>query len=265
MNDLLLTFLNVDFTCFQIISILVIIFLAALIKTGFGVGAGIFISSTLCLIMPSKAAIAFGGLVMLSTNVLPFYHYWKSVDKRTLLVVITGSVAGMVVGGLVINYTPQQWFTKLVGLFCMIFAVNQLFGAYVRRYGKKADSGTFSEPHKVQGLLLGMLGGTATVIAHAGGVIYSIYMLSLHLTKDAFVGTMVSIFFLQDCFKNLIYWKINLLTADMLLLLVCAIPSMVIGNFAGYAVHKRISSKVFEKLILGFVISVSIRLMFFSG
>jgi len=265
MNELVSTFFNVNFTSFQIISVLAITFLAALIKTGFGVGAGIFISSTLCLIMPSKAAIAFGGLVMLSTNLLPFYHYWKSVHKRTLLIVIAGSIAGMVVGGLVINYTPQEWFTKLVGLFCIIFAVHQLVGAYVRRYVKKTEGKGFSEPHKVQGLLLGMLGGTATVIAHAGGVIYSIYMLSLGLSKDAFVGTMVSIFFMQDRFKNLIYWKINLLTPDMLLLLVCAIPSMVVGNFAGYAIHKRISSKVFERLILGFVIAVSIRLMVFSG
>jgi len=42
------------------------------------------------------------------------------------------------------------------------------------------------------------------------------------------------------------------------------IPVVIVGSFLGYLLHKRIPAGLFEKIILGFVLIVSIRLIFFS-
>jgi len=89
-------------------------------------------------------------------------------------------------------------------------------------------------------------------------------MLSMNLSKTAFVGTIVAIYFVADCIKNVIYWKMDLLTPDLLIFAFWMIPFMIVGSFAGYFIHKRLSSSLFEKLILAFVLIASIRLIFFS-
>ena len=61
-----------------------------------------------------------------------------------------------------------------------------------------------------------------------------------------------------------VYWKMKLLTPQMLLLAGWMIPIVIVGSFLGYLLHKRIPAGLFEKIILGFVLIVSIRLIFFT-
>jgi uncharacterized membrane protein YfcA len=61
-----------------------------------------------------------------------------------------------------------------------------------------------------------------------------------------------------------VYWKMELLTLQMLLLVGWMIPVVIIGSFLGYLLHERIPTGLFEKIILGFVLIVSIRLIFFT-
>jgi len=74
----------------------------------------------------------------------------------------------------------------------------------------------------------------------------------------------VAVFFLADLLKIGVYWKIKLLTPQILLGLGWMIPVVIVGSFLGYLLRKRISTGLFEKLILFFVLVVSIRLIFFT-
>jgi hypothetical protein len=114
------------------------------------------------------------------------------------------------------------------------------------------------------GIAAGLAGGIVAFMVHTGGVVYSIYMLSLNLSKTAFVGTIVAIFFVADCIKNVIYWKMELLTPALLIFVSWMIPVMILGSFAGHFIHKRLPPGLFEKIILVFVMVASVRLIFFS-
>jgi uncharacterized protein len=251
---------------FQIVTMAFITCLAALIKTGFGVGAGVFLSATLCLVIPPKMAIAIGGPVMFLTDVLPVYHYRKEIHKPILFLLMFGSLGGIVIGGLIIDWIPDKWFIKTVGIFCGVFAAQQMIKLYAPGLLRKGDKFFLVRPLPQRvGLLIGLLGGIASAISHAGGVIFSIYMVRLQMSKSAFVGTIVAVFFLSDLLKIGVYLNMNLLTPEMLLLSAgWMIPVVIIGSFLGYHLHKRISANLFEKIILAFVLIVSVRLIFFS-
>jgi len=251
---------------YQIVAMAVLILLAALIKTGFGVGAGVFISATLCLVLPPKMAIAIGGPVMFLTDILPVYHYRKEIRKPILFLLMFGSLSGIVIGGMIMIWIPDKWFIKMVGFFCGIFAAQQLIKQHLPAdLLRNGDQPLTARPlPRWTGFFIGLLGGIASAISHAGGVIYSIYMLRLGMAKGAFVGTIVAVFFLSDLLKIGVYWKIELLTPQMLLFMGWMIPAMIAGSFLGYWLHKRISTGLFEKIILGFVLVVSIRLIFFA-
>ncbi|MEI7671117.1 MAG: sulfite exporter TauE/SafE family protein, partial [Deltaproteobacteria bacterium] len=229
-------------TLFQIVAIAVLILLAALIKTGFGVGGGVFLSATLCLVIPPKMAIAIGGPVMFLTDILPVYHYRKEICKPILFLLMFGSLSGILIGGLIINSIPDRWFVKIVGIFCGLFAAQQLIQVYTARM--RPGNGDLSSPSRPLprwiGFLIGLLGGMVSAISHAGGLVYSVYMLRLRMAKSAFVGTIVAVFFLSDLLKIGVYWKMELLPPPMLLLVGWMIPVVIIGSFLGYLLHKSI-------------------------
>ena len=250
---------------FQIVAMTILILLAALIKTGFGVGAGVFLSATLCLVLPPKMAVAIGGPIMFLTDILPVYHYRKEIHKPILLLLMFGSLGGIVIGGMIMNWIPDRWFIKIVGIFCGIFAAQQLTQLYAPDLLQKRDQSFMARPlPQWVGFLIGLLGGIASAISHAGGVIYSIYMLRLRMAKGAFVGTIVAVFFLSDLLKIGVYWKMKFLTPGMLLLAGWMVPVVIVGSFLGYLLHQRVPAGLFEKIILGFVLIVSIRLIFLT-
>jgi hypothetical protein len=254
-----------QFSLFQITATAVLVLLAALIKTGFGVGAGIFMSATLCLVIPPKTAIAIGGPVMFLTDILPIYKFRKDIDKPILLLLMFGSLGGIVIGGLVMNWIPDKWFIKTVGLFCGVFAAQQLLRLYAPDMLKNGGQSFMVRPlPRWVGFLIGLLGGVASAISHAGGVIFSIYMMRLKMAKSAFVGTLVAVFFLSDILKIGVYWKMSFLTPQMLKFVGWMIPFVIIGSILGYLLHERIPAALFEKIILGFVLVISIRLIFFD-
>jgi len=252
-----------EFSVYQAVAITALIGLTALIKAGFGVGAGVFLAATLCLIIPPKTAIALGGPIMLLTDILPVYHYRKEINKPVLLTIMAGSLVGIVIGGLIMNWIPDRWFVKTVGLFCAVFAAQQLIKNTAAGHVPNGGQSRVSEPPaRWMGFLIGIAGGAASVISHAGGVIYSIYMLRIQMAKGAFVGTIVSIFFLSDIMKIGVYWKARFLTPSMILFVGWMISAIIVGSSLGYLLHHGISTPAFDKIILAFVIVVSVRLIF---
>ena len=241
--------MGIEIGFFQVASIAFIIFLTCLVKTSIGVGSGIFFSAGLCLLIPPKMAMALGGPVMLISDILPMIHYCKKINRSIFLILISGSAVGIVLGAVIISHIPDWVFIKVVGFICGVFAVQQLIKNYLSRIIKEQEGKRYV-PGKWMGVAAGLTGGVITFMVHTGGVVYSIYLVSMDLSKTAFVGTIVAIYFFADCIKNVIYWEMGLLTPDLLIFALWMIPVMIIGSFAGYFIHKKISSSLFEKLIL---------------
>ena len=247
----------------QVTATAVLILLAALIKTGFGVGAGIFLSATLCLVIPPKMAIAIGGPVMLLTDIIPVWQFRKEICRPVLGLLMLGSLGGIVAGGLIINIIPDRWFIRTVGILCGLFAAQQLFRLYLPAGLQRGMPSLMVLPlPRWVGFIIGLLGGIASAISHAGGVIYSIYMMRLEMTKGAFVGTLVAVFFLSDILKIGVYWNMNFLTPQMMEFVAWMIPVVILGGLLGYYIHQRISTARFEKIILVIVLLISVRLIF---
>ncbi len=255
--------MGIEFGSFQLAYIALVILLSCVIKTSIGVGSGLFFSAALFLVIPPKVAIALGGPVMIISDMMPMIHYCKKIDKKVFLILISGSIAGLFLGAVIVNHMPDWLFIKLMGLICGVFAVHQLVRNYLSRFLKSSGKKRYV-PGKWMGVAAGLVGGVFTFMVHTGGVVYSIYMLSLNLSKTVFVGTIVAVFFSANCIKNVIYWKMGLLTPDLLIIVVWMIPFMIVGSFAGYFIHKKISSAFFETLILAFVLVASFRLILFS-
>ena len=93
--------------------------------------------------------------------------------------------------------------------------------------------------------IFGFLAGATTMIANAAGPVTMIYLLSMRLPKEEFIGTSAWYFFILNWLKVPFSLGLGLITVDSLAFNAVLLPGVVAGAFAGLYLAKRIPEKGF--------------------
>ncbi len=109
-------------------------------------------------------------------------------------------------------------------------------------------------------VLFGFLGGVASTVAHAGGLILSVYLIQKRVDSRVFVGTMVLFLGINNIFKVIAYWNIEIITAQTLLLVAALSPAIIVGGMAGNALNKRIPQELFRLIVLVLIFCIGLRI-----
>jgi uncharacterized membrane protein YfcA len=237
-------------------------FCSSLIKTGVGIGAGIFLLPTLALAFPAKLALGLGAPLLLASDVIGIHFYWKQwIAPKQLVRLMAAAAPGLVLGTLLLPVIPAGAFRFGVGLFGMAYAISYLFPLFTPvRLLKKAFSGFNRRAEAGQVYFYGALGGVATVLAHAGGLVWSLYLTTATRDRRVFVGTVVLLFFVSDIYKTLAYVAIGTMPATALLSILPAVPAVWVGSAIGNRLNKRVNQELFRRLVLGVILIISAKL-----
>lgn len=235
---------------------------SAVIKNGVGVGAGIFMLPFLSLILPAKFALGLGAPIMLVSDTAGVVYYWKEWDKNELLLLLPPAFLGVILGASMINAIPNELFRFWVGIFAILFSSSQLLKL---KLSKPEVSGGWanwvSKPKKTLAVLSGFLGGVASSVIHAGGLVMSLYLIQKARDKRAFVGTFVLFFAIINFLKVFAYLRIEILTSEIVLLAAIISPLIIFGGFWGNALNKRVSQKTFRAVVLAAILTIGINLV----
>ncbi len=237
-------------------------FCSALIKTGVGVGAGIFLLPTLAMAYPAKIALGIGAPIMLVSDIIGLRMYWKQwVEKETLKKLLGSAIPGMIVGTILLPVISDTLFKIFIGVFGMIYAFNMLFPEFALAKFFKKGADVFNKNFEgKQVYIFGFGGGFATVLAHAGGLVWSLFMHTAIQDKRIFVGTIVLMFFLTNIYKTVAYIYIDILAVESLFAVLVATPGIFIGSVAGNMLNKKMNVNLFRKLVLILIFAVSFKL-----
>lgn len=107
---------------------------------------------------------------------------------------------------------------------------------------------------------IGYLGGVATVLAHAGGVVWSIFFLARKLEKRCFVASIILILTLSDVIKIVTYLQIDILDLSAILIVLVMSPVIILGSNLGNWLNKRISPVRFRAVVLAFILVLGVKL-----
>ncbi len=99
-------------------------------------------------------------------------------------------------------------------------------------------------------LLFGVLAGFATTIANAAGPVMNLYLLSMDLPKDQFMGTGAWFFLIVNLAKLPIYVWQGLITTPSLLLDACLLPGVLVGALLGKQLYNRLPQRAFEIVVI---------------
>ena len=251
-----------DFGYYEMMLLALAVLGSAIIKNSVGIGAGIFLLLFLTLVFPAKLALGLGAPAMLISDVVGLRNYWREWNKKELGILIPPAVIGVFVGVIIIKMVPDTLFKVGVGVVAILFSSYNIGKSVFKRKDeglKPVEQSANSK--KFMTLLFGFLGGTASTVIHAGGMVMSIYLLQRPVDKRAFVGTLVVFFAVLNFLKIGAYLKIGIMSSETALLVAAMSPIIIFGGWFGNFLNKRFSQDLFRVIVLMIIFLIGMKLM----
>jgi uncharacterized protein len=217
------------------------------------------------LIVPIMAYI-FGGMassglvlpMLIMADIFGVAYYHRSADWKTVLKVLPWAFAGIIAGLFTgKNISPVQ-FKQLIGILVII----SLFVMIWLEIKKSAR--TDPVPHKVWfAIPFGIMGGFSTMIGNAAGPIMSVYLLSMNLHKNTYIGTTAWFFFIVNVSKMpLQIWGWHNITLKTLGFNLILLPAIAFGAFAGIRIVNLIPEGAYRWFVVAATFVSALTLFF---
>jgi uncharacterized membrane protein YfcA len=108
-------------------------------------------------------------------------------------------------------------------------------------------------------VLMGLLGGITTMIGNLAGPVMALYLLSMRLPKNEYIGTAAWFFLAINLFKvpfHIFSWQ-SIDVNSLMLNLIC-LPFIALGAWCGIWLVKRIPEKYYRWLVIAMTGTASI-------
>lgn len=226
-------------------------------KAGVGGGLGIMAVPMMALVVSPVQAAGVLMPLLLFMDIFTLRAYWGVFDRRNLMIMLPGSLAGVVIGGLVFGYMNDDVIRIIVGAVAILFTLYRWIGP--RLMNRAADH--VSPPHRGYGTFWAGVGGFTSVVAHGGSPPVHIYLLPQKLEKQIFVGTTVALFALVDVMKLPAYAMLGTLDAINLGTALILAPVAPLGIWLGITFQKRLPEVIFYRICFTLIFLTGSRLV----
>ncbi len=211
---------------------------AGMAKTGlFGVGT--FVVPILATILGSKSSTGFLLPILIIADVFGVLYYKKYAKWDYLIKLFPATALGVFFGIYVGDLIDPVGFKYLLVSLIVIGLGLMLLKEW------KSD---FVIPNYTWlAWVVGFFGGFVTMIANAAGPIMAIYLISMGLPKNVFIGTAAWFFLIVNTFKvpfHVIFWETIDLNSFVVNLSLA--PAIVLGAFIGVKVVRLLPEKPFR-------------------
>ena len=246
---------------YHIFIVAIAVFGSAIIKNSVGIGAGVFLLLFLTMILPPKISLGLGAPAMLISDLVGVKNYWKEWDSRELSFLLPSAIIGVVLGMLFIQTVSDRTFKLFIGMVALLFSLYHLVK-------NKHPSDNSTSGLCIRGvtsdklsLLFGFLGGIASTLIHAGGMVMSIYLINKHQDKRGFVATLVLFFAIINLLKWIAYTHAGILTLDSAILIWVLSPLIIFGGFVGNIINQKLQYSQFKTIVLILIFVSGLRLL----
>ncbi len=212
-------------------------------KTGIS-GSGIIVVPILATIFGGKPSTGLLLPMLIMADIYAVKYYNRHAQWGHVLKPMPWAIAGIIIALIIGNFVSGKIFTLLIGLSI----ITGLIFMSVKDIGRKQltvpDYWWFAA-------IVGVIGGFSTMIGNAAGPIMSIYLLTMRLPKNNFIGTKAWFFMLINLTKmplHIFFWKT--ITLNSIIFDLMVLPAILIGAFAGVKIVKLIPEKGYRLLVI---------------
>ncbi|MBS2098805.1 sulfite exporter TauE/SafE family protein [Carboxylicivirga linearis] len=203
-----------------------------------------------------KASVGIILPFLIMGDLMALTFYFKSGKIKYIIKLIPWAVVGILIAVYVGNQINDQQFKLTIAIAIIVCLALLLYNEIRKKKINLIDNRFFSGS-------LGLAGGFATMMGNAAGPIFNLYLLSMRLPKEAYIGTGAWFYLFLNVFKvpfHIISWQT--ITFKTIQLNFIMFPALLLGAFVGKKVVSYIPEKEYRYLIYS-VILLSAILLFF--
>ncbi len=223
-------------------------------KTGIN-GLGTVVVPILAIIFGAKPSTGILLPMLCCADLFAVAYYRRSAAWKYIFRLLPWALTGFALALLTDQWVPDKGFKILIGICILGGLVVMLWN---ERRGKDAtipSAWWFTA-------LFGIMGGFSTMIGNAAGPIMSVFLLSIRLPKNAFVGTAAWFFMIINYLKlPLQYFVWHNISRETLLFDLTMLPAIAAGAWLGIIFVKKVSEKNYRAVVY-FLTLVSTLLLF---
>ena len=233
---------------------------AAALVTGFlrnavGGGIGLALTPVLTIVLPPRPVLAMIGLLLLLSDPISLWLYWRRWDGAEARRLIPTMLVGIVVGGWLVAGLSATALRQAIGAAALLFGSAQL--ALTLR-GAPSSAAPTSPPVAMG---VGLVAGVASTVAHSGGVVLGLYLVGRPLSSAGVVATGTLAYAISDVVKVGTYAAIGWVTPPLLLATVAATPFLYFGSWLGYRLNTRLPRRAFALTLIVIALAGALRLL----
>ncbi|MFW5685830.1 MAG: sulfite exporter TauE/SafE family protein [Spirochaetota bacterium] len=207
-------------------------------------------------IFGAQASVGVVLPMLVTADVVAVIYYRRHADWGIVLRLLPWTLVGVGLGVIVGDTIPEESFRFLLAIVVLVGVALLAYKEIMHRDVQVPERWWIAA-------ILGVLAGFATMVGNAAGPITTLYLFSMGLSKNQFIGTGAWFFFIVNVLKiplHVIFWKT--ITVDTLMVDLIAVPIIVIGGLVGLVLVKYIKERPYRVFVLVITTIISIRLFF---
>ena len=231
-----------DLTAVQWLIVLLCAMLVGMAKTGLS-GVGLMVVPLLASVFGGRPSVGLLLPILVFADVFAVSYYNRHAEWKYILRLLPWALIGVGAGVLVGQVISDIVFNRLLAVVILTGIVLMILQD-MRKKASIPDYWWFA-------MGLGLLGGFATMIGNAAGPIMALYLLSMRLPKNIYIGTGAWFFFIVNVFKVPFHVGIwETITVQSLLFDVLMIPAIALGALLGIWLVKFFPEKAYRLFII---------------
>lgn len=207
------------------------------------------------MIFGAKESTGISVLLLCFGDVLAVLYYHRHAEWKHILKLLPWTLAGFIPALLVVELVPAQAFRYLMG-GSILASLAVMLWLDIRGKDKAPPAGWWFSA------AFGVLAGFATIIGNVSGALMSVFLLSMRLPKNSFVGTTAWYFLIVNFLKlpiQIFLWE-NI-TLKTLLFDVTLFPIVAVGAALGIFLIKKTPESAYRKIIMALTLVSAISLL----
>jgi uncharacterized protein len=199
--------------------------------------------TTLAWVFGSKISTGIVLPLLIVGDILAVLYYKRAVHWQSFWRLVPWVVAGILVGVWVGKDLDEVVFKKMMAAIVLVIVIG-LFWLEKKPLGNVSESKFFSS-------IMGISAGFTSMVGNQAGGFATVYLMSMRLSKNHFIGTNAWLFLFVNVFKlpfHIFSWHtVNTRSLSVNLILV---PFLIIGFYGGILIVKKIDEKWYRQVIL---------------
>ena len=231
--------------------VLSIIFISGIVKGTTGFGFALFSLPLLAHFIPIKTLIPIITLFNLFSSVQIVYQLRSYKLNRAVVMLSVMGILGVILGSLLLKFLPDHWLKLLAASVLIVLSILFLVG--YRFKVRKLRRG-----NAIAGFISGILGGSTSV----SGPPLALFLTSIKMETQRFRFTFAWYSIITASVAIFDYVKIGVVHVQTFKLFLAGAPLLVISVLLGKHISKKVSAKLFYKVIIVITLFAGIFLFF---